>query len=282
MAHRTAIHVGHNALSFRGLMSNPELNKYNTRLVQEAWSPGLVGESQNKGRMNLSRSNGPQLKHVSEDSRCAPDNWVAIRPVQHFARSEGHYRARYPPRNLKNAASREGPRSAAAWVHTPIYDEPPFPIIPGTSAYEATKHLDSRGFGLGMYISTLDVLSYVYLGMGDRVGVADPWCQKRACQASPSSVSRYRDWLRLSKRREEGRPQAPKTVFQLFRNDGVVKERIACILREKSECYQAGDTGQKVLSRLYEEVQFEPGGLSRFKSMAEQDSRRYADEMRNF
>ena len=78
---RTAEHVGFNGLQFRGKQAFPELSCDDSNIVAAAWPKGLLCAGQ------------PGFE--CESLRCAPENWIARRPVSHFARG-GQIIARYP------------------------------------------------------------------------------------------------------------------------------------------------------------------------------------------
>lgn len=94
------------------------------------------------------------------------------------------YKARYPPRNLRNALAHRGPLERGVWTPVATYTEPQFPIIPGTTAFDAATALHNRTFPLDTFISSLDVLSYLYVIMGAREDAVDLWFQRRVTRAS--------------------------------------------------------------------------------------------------
>ena len=68
-----------------------------------------------------------RLRKKSEWKKCAPENWIARRPVGQFGKEQTGFKTRYSPRNVLNALRSVGPLDENFGIPTPTYDEPPFP-----------------------------------------------------------------------------------------------------------------------------------------------------------
>lgn len=263
VSHRTATHVGYNGIGFRGERSCPELSNPASPVVTEAWPSSYLRRWE---------QNQEPLAD-SEVLKCAPENWVLRRPCRRFGS------ARYPPRNLLNAQYKRGPRCDGDWIPTPTYNEPPFPVEPGTAAYTALKDLQARSLPLDSSINVLDILRCVYERMGDRHDTTDPWFQKRVTPVSTATINEYLDTVRIYNLREKGHPKAPLSLRQAFRGDGDVKKQIEDI---KSTSGQHPATDAKIASRLFEQAQLKPGGMDKYERIVSDDMARYAGELKRF
>lgn len=290
VSHRNMEHVGYNGIEFRKLNACPELSNDSEPLVMQAWPVGLLG----KDRYHLS-GGSEELVSGFESMKCAPENWVLRRPVARFNLDGQPPRARYPPRNMLNAKYKKPPRNPIAlepdqrWIPTTTYSEPPFPLLPRTSAFSALGELQESHASLSETINVLDILRCVYKAMGDRQNVGDPWLQRRVTIPSASSVDKYRNEISVYKRRESGHPSAPITVRQAFKNDPVVAEKVASMRLEESTKDSTSASREsdakartRLTSKLFEEATLRPGGLEKYRRLVERDLERYAGELKVF
>lgn len=271
---RTAEHVGYNGIEFRKLNACPEMRDTSRPLVRQAWPRGLL----EVGRAPASDEPVAQ----SENVKCAPLNWIVRKPVRHFCDSESDWKARYPPRNLLNAKFRKGPREEAPWVPTATYSEPPFPVLENTAAFSAMKILAAENGDISKSLHFLHALKVIYKEMGDRQGVSDPWLQKRATNLSRRALERYRYDLSTYVQREKGRPKAPKTLRQIFREDEKVLEEVSRVLAGHNLHRQAEKSlRSQTLMRLFNDAEKTPGAFDRFQYLLEQDQERYFRELKD-
>ena len=303
VSQRTARKVGFNGLYFRGQQAFPELSGYSSRIVRQAWPPGLLDGSLSAPTKEM------------EQNKCAPENWIARRPVGQFGNEQMGFKARYPPRNFLNALRSVGPRYEKFGIPTRTYDEPPFPVIPDTAAYTGSlalsqaPQLQDQSFSL----CSLVPLSFSLYMIGDRLGLSDPWGQKRATIVSYESHQRYvkRKSMRVSQTRQG--TVLPRTVEYFFRNDRVVKWRFETVLeRELNTCEERDigledrntdspggiehiqfhleqraklqrkrETEKRVWSQLFEEQRHSPEGLREFVELAMRDEARYERDLQS-
>lgn len=266
---RIALDVGYNGFAFRGKPSNPELNGFSSKLVREAWPRPMIGQPSDDG------------VEPPADFACAPDNWVLRKPVRHFADGEV-FKARYPPRNLRNALAKQGPRTVTPWIPTATYKEPPFSTNANTSVYAALRLLDEHSQDLSASTCTLNVLGFVYFDIGDHQGVKDPFLQRQVTRPPSHAVERYRRLGQLIKMRQEGHPTGPQSVRTFFKADACVQQRVATEMRTSLGRHSRAETVDKIARRIFEEAETTPQALTVFKGLAESDLERYADELKVF
>lgn len=269
VSQRTANHVGFNGHAFRSANGHLELRNSSPDTVQRAWPAGL--------RQPYSILESREPVYGMEILKCAPENWIQRRTVNHFG-NDRERKARYPPRNLFNAKFGLGPRSEEAWSPTSTYEEPPFLLIEGTAALNAMKSLALKRADIMEPVNLLNALREVYDSMGDRDGVADSWLQRRATMPEREVLEAYRSELYTFNLRWRREPSAPKTVRQVIKQDEEVWRRVTEVLQKRGQIPFNKTLRTGVFSQLFEEDSNKLGGLDRYLHLVEEDHERYASE----
>ena len=220
VSQRTAKIVGYNSSSF---------DKYAVELRGRS---ELVSQSWPEDMRRPYIPNGPPVK-------AAPQNWSVRRPSHHFKGPEEKLVPRYPPVNNLNALDGSGPRHCSTrHVLTRTYDEPPFPIVPGTCAAKAMRRLyrDSV-LDVGRPVSVLEIYRAVRVEMGmdgeERIG---EFLEPKAKSASPAAVCMFEKFLVENRARDRNRPGMKRTAKQIFRQDrdaiGMLKLKLLAARRD--------------------------------------------------
>ena len=157
--------------------------------------------------------NGPPVK-------AAPQNWSVRRPSHHFKGPEEKPVPRYPPVNLLNALDGSGPRHfSTRHVLTRTYDEPPFPVVPGTCAAKAMRRLYGDSvLDVGRPVSVLEVYRAVRIemGMDGEEGIGE-FLETKAISASPTALCMLEKFFVENRAINRIRLGMKRTAKQIFR-----------------------------------------------------------------
>lgn len=273
---RTAHHVGFNGYEFRKLNAFPELQNTASELVKRAWPNGLIDPYRNR---QGSESEEPVFG--TEALKCAPENWIMRRPVSHFGDLRTGWKARYPPRNLLNAKFKKGPREVYRWVPTATYQEPPVPIIEGTTSCGSMKKFALQHSDIRHTLNVLDLLKTTFMGMGNREGIQDRWLQRRVTVPCREVIRKYRDELTTFVERNNGSPLQPLTLKQCLKHDHNNESKVRRIMLERG-ISSSSRAKTKLFNDLFEEAENTPGALDQFNYMVEKDLKRFSRELEQF
>ena len=155
VSQNTAKRVGYNGFEFRKHNGNPELRQSASRLVRQAWPPGLLEPFE-------SNSESDEPVYGIESVKCAPENWVLRKPVGHYRTLDRDCKARYLPRNFLNARFGNGPRTEQPWIPTQTYVEPPFLIFENSAAKSSMQKVAETYQDLSKPVNVLDLLRSVF------------------------------------------------------------------------------------------------------------------------